>query len=437
MGRRKIHPSLNVYMNNKLVGLLEKATSGAVSFQYAESWLAWEHAIPLSLSLPLQRKTYTGAIVLAVIENLLPDVDAVRRRVAERVGADGIDAYSLLAKIGRDCVGALQFSDSNTNLPPIGLIDGERLNEEQICRILKALKSQPLGLDDNEAFRISVAGAQEKTALLWHNSQWMKPNGTTPTTHILKPQIGRIPTMDGVIDLSNSVENEYYCLRLLSAFGLKIPAVTMQTFGDVRVLVVERFDRQWTNDGRLLRIPQEDFCQALSVPSTQKYQSHGGPSAVDILETLRGSDTPFDDQMTFFKSQILFWLIGATDGHAKNFSIRLRSGGKFQLTPFYDVLTAQPAVDDAQIRHNKYKLAMSVGKSKHYDIFGIHRRHFIETAKAAALSVASVNTLIDDIVANADNHLEQLAAELPHDFPAYIHVSVCKALRSRIQRLQE
>ncbi|MFN7746868.1 MAG: type II toxin-antitoxin system HipA family toxin [Hyphomonadaceae bacterium] len=437
MGRRKIHPSLNVYMNNRLVGLLEKATSGAVSFQYSESWLTWDYAIPLSMSLPLQSKTYTGASVLAVIENLLPDVEAVRRRVAERVGAEGVDAYSLLAKIGRDCVGALQFIDGDQDLPPVGQVEGEPLDEDQVCRILKALKAQPLGLEDDDAFRISVAGAQEKTALLWHNGQWMKPLGTTPTTHILKPQIGQIPTMDGVIDLSNSVENEYYCLKLFSVFGLKIPHIDMHSFGDVRTLVVERFDRQWTKDGRLLRVPQEDFCQALSVPSTKKYQSHGGPTVVEILEALRGSDTPFEDQMAFFKSQILFWLIGATDGHAKNFSIQLRSGGKFQLTPFYDVLTAQPAVDDAQIRHNKYKLAMSVGKSKHYDIFGIHRRHFIETAKAASLSAVGVHELIEDITVNADRCLKQLRDELPNDFPDFIHQSVSKAMRSRLIKLQE
>ena len=436
MGRRKAHPALNVLMNNRLVGQLQKATSGAISFQYDESWIDWEPAIPLSISLPVQSKAYNGAGVVAVIENLLPDVDAVRRRVAERVGAEGVDAYSLLAKIGRDCVGALQFVEDGADPLQVGRVEGEPVDDEQVGRILKALKAQPLGLEDSDAFRISVAGAQEKTALLLHNGRWMKPKGSTPTTHILKPQIGQIPTADGVIDLSNSVENEYYCLKLLSAFGLRVPNVAMHSFGDVRTLLVERFDRLWTQDGRLLRIPQEDFCQALSVPSTQKYQSHGGPTAVAILETLRGSDTPHEDQMAFLKAQVLFWLIGATDGHAKNFSIHLRSGGKFKLAPLYDVLTAQPAVDDAQIRHNKFKLAMSIGNSKHYDILGIRRRHFLETAKAASLSIIGTNAMIDDIIATSNHCLEQVANSLPMDFPEFIHHSVSSSVKARVQWLE-
>jgi len=436
MGRRKAHPSLNVLMNNRLVGRLKKATSGAISFQYDESWVDWEPAIPLSISLPVQSKAYTGAGVLAVIENLLPDVDAVRRRVAERVGAEGVDAYSLLAKIGRDCVGGLQFVEEGADPPQVGRVEGEPVDDEQVGRILKGLKAQPLGLEDSDAFRISVAGAQEKTALLLHNGRWMKPIASTPTTHILKPQIVQIPTADGVIDLSNSVENEFYCLKLLSAFGLRVPNVAMHGFGEVRTLVVERFDRLWTQDERLLRIPQEDFCQALSVPSTQKYQSHGGPNAVTILETLRASDTPQEDQMAFLKAQILFWLIGATDGHAKNFSIHLRSGGKFKLAPFYDVLTAQPAVDDAQIRHNKFKLAMSVGASKHYDILGIRRRHFLETAKAASLSATGTNAMIDDIILTSNHCLEQVADSLPKDFPEFIHHSVSSAMRTRLRWLE-
>ena len=436
MGRRKAHPALNVLMNNRLVGQLQKATSGAISFQYDESWIDWEPAIPLSISLPVQSKAYNGAGVVAVIENLLPDVDAVRRRVAERVGAEGVDAYSLLAKIGRDCVGALQFVEDGADPLQVGRVEGEPVDDEQVGRILKALKAQPLGLEDSDAFRISVAGAQEKTALLLHNGRWMKPKGSTPTTHILKPQIGQIPTADGVIDLSNSVENEYYCLKLLSAFGLRVPNVAMHSFGDVRTLLVERFDRLWTQDGRLLRIPQEDFCQALSVPSTQKYQSHGGPTAVAILETLRGSDTPHEDQMAFLKAQVLFWLIGATDGHAKNFSIHLRSGGTFKLAPLYDVLTAQPAVDDAQIRHNKFKLAMSIGNSKHYDILGIRRRHFLETAKAASLSIIGTNAMIDDIIATSNHCLEQVANSLPMDFPEFIHHSVSSSVKARVQWLE-
>jgi serine/threonine-protein kinase HipA len=205
-----------------------------------------------------------------------------------------------------------------------------------------------------------VAGAQEKTALLWHKGKWLKPHGTTPTTHIFKPQIGALPNG---IDLSNSVENEYYCLKLAAAFGLPVNHAEIKTFGKTKALVIERFDRLWTKDGRLLRVPQEDCCQALSVPPTRKYQSDGGPGMVKLLDLLKGSDTPADDQAMLLKAQIFFWLIGATDGHAKNFSIFITPGGRYRLTPLYDVLTAQPSLDTGQIQRKQMKLC-NVGRDK-------------------------------------------------------------------------
>lgn len=250
-----------------------------------------------------------GAAVTAVFDNLLPDSDTLRRRVAEKVGAAGTDFYSLLAAIGRDCVGALQFMGLDENAPDgeSGAITGELVNESAIERLLQGLSQAPLGLSRDVDFRISVAGAQEKTALLRHKGQWWKPSGTTPTTHIFKKQIGRLP--DG-IDLSNSVENEFYCLRLAAAFGLPVTKAEMQDFNGMRALVVERFDRRWTADKRLLRMPQEDFCQVLSVPPTRKYQSEGGPGLIQMLEVLRGSDSPTVDRETLLKAQIFFGSLG-------------------------------------------------------------------------------------------------------------------------------
>src|SRR5690606_3194899 len=255
MGRRRIRTPLNILLNNRLVGRLTKEASGAISFTYDTGWLDWEHTLPVSLSLPLSDERYTGAKVSAVFENLLPDSDDIRRYVAERVGATGTDAFSLLAAIGRDCVGALQFVpdelfDDILLGHPAGGIEGEPVSDREIAGILKNLGRAPLGLSGDDAFRISVAGAQEKTALLKHDGHWMKPRSTTPTTHILKPQIGHLP--NGV-DLTNSVENEFYCLKLLEGFGLLVAKAEIADFEDQRTLVIERFDRQWTRDGRLLR----------------------------------------------------------------------------------------------------------------------------------------------------------------------------------------
>lgn len=299
-----------------------------------------------------------------MFENLLPDSDKLRRLVAEKVGARGTDAYSMLAKIGHDCAGALQFIAGDDEAPDAtGKLEGEPVDEAIIEKMLKGLSQAPLGLTSNDEFRISVAGAQEKTALLRHDGKWIKPHGTTPTTHLIKTKIGELP---GGIDLSDSVENEYYCLQLTGAFGLPVNTANIETFGDTTALVIERFDRRWTKDGRLLRLPQEDFCQALSVPPTLKYQNEGGPGMVDFLEMLKGSDSPMEDQETFLKAQLVFWLIGASDGHAKNFSVFLSPGSSYRMTPLYDILTAQPALHARQIECKQMKMAMSVGSSRHY-----------------------------------------------------------------------
>ncbi|HNP61452.1 MAG TPA: HipA domain-containing protein, partial [Nitrospirales bacterium] len=253
-----------------------------------------------------------------------------------------------------------------------------------------------------------------------------------PTTHIFKKPIGRLPNG---LDLSNSVENEYYCLKLASAFGLPVAQADMYTFGNTQALVIERFDRRWTKDNRLLRLPQEDCCQALSVPPTRKYQSHGGPGMVQILDLLRGSDNPAGDQKIVLKAQILFWMIGATDGHAKNFSIFLSPGGSFHLTPLYDVLTAQPSLDAHQIERKQMKLAMSVGTSCHYRIDEILWRHFIQTGEAAGLPKNLVPEAIEEMADTAPKAIETIESELPVEFPAAIHTSVKNAITDRLSKL--
>jgi serine/threonine-protein kinase HipA len=253
-------------------------------------------------------------VVLAVFENLLPDDDTLRRQIAARAHAAGTDAYSLLRAIGHDCVGALQFLPPDSEPTPAGVIDAVPVSEREIAAILHNLATVPLGITEDESFRISIAGAQEKTALLRWNGRWYKPRGTTATTHIFKPSIGKLP--NGV-DLTSSVENEYLCLKILDAMGLPAAKAEIDTFGDRRVLIVERFDRLWTGDQRLLRLPQEDSCQALSSPPTLKYESDGGPGITDILKMLRGSDEPLSDQRSFLRANIAFWLLGATDGQCE------------------------------------------------------------------------------------------------------------------------
>lgn len=433
MARRRKSGQLNVFLNSRLVGQLNREASGAVDFLYDPAWLAWQHTLPVSLSLPLREDRYIGAPVTTVFDNLLPDNALIRKTIAARVGAEGTDAFSLLFALGRDCVGALQFLPEDVAPGPAGVIDGTPVNDEEIAHIVANLHQSPLGLEKDDAFRISIAGAQEKTALLRHDGKWLKPNGTTATTHILKPQIGKLPNG---LDLSNSVENEFFCLRLTKAMGLPSAGVEIATFGDKKVLVVERFDRLFTHDGRLLRIPQEDCCQALSVPWTTKYENEGGPGIQQIMGLLVGSDEALADRQRFLKEVIVFWLLAATDGHAKNFSIKLSPGGGYSLTPLYDVLSAQPSIDAKQIARNKVKLAMAVGDNRHHVIDKITGRHFVQSAEKAGLGHELALAVIDDVLKRAPDALKATLEELPASFPAAVAEPISKAFSLRLAELQ-
>ncbi len=434
MARRGKYAPLQVFLNGRLTGRLHKKSSGAIDFRYDPSWLAWENSMPVSLSLPLREDAHIGAAVTAVFENLLPDSLPIRNRIAERVHAEGTDAYSLLSVVGRDCVGALQFLPEDEDPGPVGGIRGEKVDDHGIAAILENLAASPLGIGEDADFRISIAGAQEKTALLFWNDEWLKPSGTTATTHILKPQIGRLPNG---IDLSCSVENEYFCLKMLSLSGIPSANAEIRDFAGKKVLVVERFDRLVTSDKRLLRVPQEDCCQALSVPPQLKYQSQGGPGVLDILNLLKGSDESGKDQMNFFISQILFWLIGATDGHAKNFSVRLAKGGRFRMTPLYDVLSAQPSVDSGQIRRNKMKLAMSVGDRNRYIIDSILPRHFYQIAAKGGIGKNLIRGIFEQINDHGLGIVEKTKENLPHAFPEFIAESISNGFISRLKQLND
>jgi serine/threonine-protein kinase HipA len=432
MARQPRYVPLNVYLNSRFVGQLRRDPAGAIAFQYDVGWLAWPHTLPVSLSLPLREPAYTGTPVQAVFENLLPDNGELRGRIAARTKAEGTDAYSLLNAIGRDCVGALQFLPPDIDPGQAGVINGVPISKGEISTLLANLATSPLGIGEDEEFRISVAGAQEKTALLYWNRRWYKPHGTTATTHIFKPSIGRLPNG---LDLTHSVENEYLCLKLLAAIGLPAAKAQMATYGERRVLIVERFDRLWTQDGRLLRLPQEDCCQALSVVPSRKYQSDGGPGIEAILHLLRGSDTPAEDQRIFLKAAIAFWLLGATDGHAKNFSVFLLPGGRYHMAPLYDVISAQPSVDANQIRHNQFRLAMAVGDNRHYIIKTIAARHFIQTANRGGIGEKVVVSIFDELRETAEKAIDREAAKLPKGYPMEVAESIISGMKRRLRAI--
>lgn len=221
----------------------------------------------------------------------------------------------------------------------------------------------------------------------------------------------------------------------MEAFGLRVAKAEMARFGDKKALVVERFDRRWTSDGRLIRLPQEDCCQALSVVPTQKYQNEGGPGIADIMSLLLGSDDANKDRRDFFKANVLFWLLGATDGHGKNFSISLLPGGRFRLTPLYDILTVQPIVDDRQIERKQLRLAMSFGNSNHYKVADIVGRHLVETGVQSGLSRAVIQSLFDEMQDTALERVDATLNRLPGDFPGALMSSIEAAVKARLRLL--
>ena len=431
MAKKPTHIPLDILLNGRKLGQLRREVSGAIEFQYEQSWLEWKHTFPVSLSLPLREDRYVGDPVFAVFDNLLPDNEDVRRTVAARQHADGIDPYSLLSVIGRDCVGALQFLPAGEEPGKAGAINAVPISDKDIAEKLSNLATAPLGMGDDREFRVSIAGAQEKAAFLYWNDAWHVPHGSSATTHILKPQIG----MRGNRDFSQSVENEHLCMRIVDALDIPVAGTEIVDFDKTRALVVERFDRQWTKDDRLLRRPQEDCCQALSFPPTRKYQSDGGPGIAEILDFLKASDQPDIDQRFFVKAQIVFWLLAATDGHAKNFSVFLHSGGGFVLTPLYDVMSTQHLFDAGQLRRREMKLAMAVGNSRHYRIHEIMPRHYIQSAAQVGMPAATVRAIIDELKADTPAAIDSVCDQLPNDFPENIRDSICDAARARLSRL--
>jgi serine/threonine-protein kinase HipA len=404
---------------------------------YDAGWVASKEGRALSLSLPitLDQLTVTGQRVASYFDNLLPDSEPIRRRIQSRYSLPSRDTFDLLAAIGRDCVGAVQLMPEGEEPHDVFAIHATALREERIERLLRAVPRASSPLDDDE-LRISLAGAQEKTALTRHRSRWCLPHGSTPTTHLFKLPLGLVGNRE--LDLSTSVENEWLCSRILAAFGLPVAECQIAEFGDAKTLIVTRFDRKLHDSRKYwLRLPQEDFCQATGTPSASKYEADGGPGVVHIAKILQASDRRDADLATLLHAQLLFWMLAATDGHAKNFSLSLLAGGHFHLTPLYDVISAWPIVGSKQnqIHEKKLKLAMALhGKSKHYRIADIRRDHFNSTAHRCGLG-PDMEAIIAATIENTPVVIDRVEAQLPPRFPARIFETISNGLRRSARSL--
>lgn len=426
--------SLDVLMNGTPVGVWRRLPGNVHEFTYAESWLARPECRPVSLSLPLDapERTITGEVVSNFFDNLLPDNADIRRRMQRRFGCASTAAFDLLAESGRDCVGALQIVPEGTEVPPVREIRSKPLDEHEISSILDGLSGMsPAGVVPDDTFRISIAGAQEKTALLFHEGRWHIPLGSTSTTHIIKIPLGLIGA--GRLDMTESVYNEWLCLQILDAFGLETARAEILSFDDVEVLAVERFDRRRSSDGAWwIRLPQEDCCQALGRSGLSKYENEGGPGIADIMNLLLSSGESGKNRRDFLKAQMLFWLLAAPDGHAKNFSIFLEREGRFRLTPIYDVMSVHPALGHGKgrIPPEKLRMAMAVtGTNRHYEWSRITGRHWAETARRSG-ALDLILPIREEILASMDDVIDTVASRLPAAFPESLAKSVFDGMRS-------
>jgi len=440
MGRQSKTKRLGVWMNGERVGTWSVLSSGIHEFRYDTKWLEYPEVRPLSLSMPVSdgKLAYTGEVVEAFFENLLPDSADIRRRLQRRFSVEKNSAFDLLAEIGRDCVGAIQLMPDREPPREVRTISAQPLNEAGVARTLRqAVASPGFGqpLDDN--FRISIAGAQEKTALLWHEGRWCVPSGTTPTSHIFKLPLGLVGSMRA--DMKESVENEWLCAQIVKAYGLSVASCERADFEDQHVLVVERFDRRLSSDGTWwIRLPQEDMCQATGTPPGAKYENEGGPGIIRIMELLLGSREALADRRNFLKAQVLYWILAAPDGHAKNFSVFLEPQSRFSLTPLYDVISAYPILGHGanKLAPQKLTMAMSVvGKARHNKWEQITASRWRSTALNCRAR-GEIEGIFQELIEATPTAIESVSSALPADFPASVSVPILEGIQAAVERLR-
>ncbi len=341
---------LIVLANGQEMGRVQCGANIKLEFTYNNAWRETANAYPLSLSMPLAAAHHEHKAIDPFLWGLLPDSENVLQKWAKDYQISPRNVFALLSHVGEDCAGAIQFVSPQRLDEMRTRSDIKWLEEREIEMLLRKLREdRATGRQSQDAGQFSLAGAQPKTALIYHDGLWGIPSGSVPTTHILKPSTN---VHDGF------AENEYFCMLLAEKLGLRSAKAMVMQFGNEITFVSERYDRVY-QDKQWIRIHQEDMCQALSVSPLSKYQNDGGPSIKDIIGLLRdNSSKPEIDIRNFLKAIILNWLIAGTDAHAKNYSMLLAAGGEIRLAPLYDIASVLP-YDDLQFR--KLKMAMKIG----------------------------------------------------------------------------
>jgi serine/threonine-protein kinase HipA len=403
------------------------------SFTYDEAWREGRSATPLSLSMPLAQRDHVDAPVRAFLWGLLPDNEQVLARWAHDYQVSARNPFALLRHVGEDCAGAAQFvRPERVNAIMAGEGDIQWLTDAQVAERLRILRRDPTAWHDRNSGQFSLAGAQAKTALHRHpvTQRWGEPQGSVPTTHILKPAVTGLDEHD---------LNEHLCLAAARLLGLPAATTHVEKFDEERAIVVSRYDRRQASDGTVARIHQEDMCQALGVPPTTKYQNEGGPTPEQIIDLLRRTVFPAQsaaEAVRRFVDALAFnWIIYGTDGHAKNYSLLL-SGRQVRLAPLYDIASAI-AYDD--MYPPKLRMAMRIGGE--YRVEATSGRHWRSFAASNGLDPDETLARIDHLTEQTPDAFATAAdaeaiKSLKSDLPARLAERVAAAAAKCRARLQ-
>jgi serine/threonine-protein kinase HipA len=402
--------SLLVVLDDVVAGTLERLQNGRLRFDYTEEYRERSRATPISLSMPTQVRSHSDRAITPWLWGLLPDNEAVLARWARQFHVSASSAFSLLAtQIGEDCAGAVRFA-APEKIDRVLARPGEVtwLTEDEVGQRLRDLREDSTSwLGRSFTGQFSLAGAQAKTALLHKDGRWGVPSGSAATTHILKPAVAGFDDHD---------LNEHLCLDAARRAGLVAVRTKVSRFGDESAIVVDRYDRREVA-GEIIRIHQEDLCQALGLPPTRKYQNERGPGPADIAKLLRSAMSPrvADDAVWRFTDALIWnWLIAGTDAHAKNYSLLL-AGDQVRLAPLYDLASALPY----DVHERKLRLAMKIGGD--YRVFP-YRNTWPEAAREFALDadalvgrVRVLAAIVPDVFADAARakDVEALGRPLP------------------------
>jgi serine/threonine-protein kinase HipA len=395
---------LEVYFHEKYIGQLAQDNHGDISFTYSKNWLEDPQAIAISCSLPLQIETFNRKKCRAFFEGILPEQDQ-RKIIAKNLGISDKNDFSMLEKIGGECAGALSFIPAGEILN-IQDNNYHELTDAELAQVLKELPTKPL-LAGERGVRLSLAGVQDKLAVYVKDERIFIPLNNAPSTHILKPAHGMY---DDVIF------NEYFCLKLAKQIGLTVAEATLKKLNNIYYLLIARYDRIFIPaQGSTLaikRLHQEDFCQALGVPSTKKYQNEEGPSLKQCFDLIRENSTiPVLDLEKLLEAVIFNFLIGNCDAHGKNFSLLYID--KTQLAPLYDLVCT--------LYYEELDKNMAMKLGGEYKINQIRPRNFDKLAEEIGFSKVEVRRrvlkLSADILAslpqvNIQHQAQQEVADL-------------------------